>query len=122
MLSEDNVAGKISDERFKMMSENYDAEQLHLKETASEMSSFIEKSEQQSCNITRFVEAVRKYTEISELNSEVMQELVERIEVHAPDKSSGHRRQQIDIYFKFKSVVAVAVADSSEYLNNKKSA
>lgn len=121
-LYEDNVAGKISDERFKMMSENYDAEQLQLKNTVAEMSLFIEKAEQKSSDITQFIEVVRKYTEITALTSEIMQELIERIEVHAPDKSNGHRRQQIDIYFKFKSVVAVAVADSNKYLQNRKSA
>ena len=44
-----------------------------------------------------------------------MHESIEKIVVHAPDKSSGHRTQQIDIHFRFNVAVATAVADSMVY-------
>lgn len=51
-----------------------------------------------------------------------MHELIERIVVHAPDKSSGHRVQQIDIYYRFNIAVSTAIADREEYNKKRKAA
>ena len=51
-----------------------------------------------------------------------MHELIEKIVVHAPDKSSGHRTQEIDIYYRFNVAVATAVADSMKYDKKRKAA
>ena len=99
-LYEDNVSGKIADERFEMMSKGYEDEQAELKVKISELSAAIEIKEQKSADTSQFLEIVRKYIEITELTPEIMHELIERIIVHAPDKSSGHRVQQIDIYYR----------------------
>ena len=89
-LYEDNVSGKISDERFTVMSSGYEDEQKKLRDSASE------------------------------LTPEIMHELIEKIVVHAPDKSSGHRTQQIDIYYRFDVAVSTAVADSMKYDKKRK--
>ncbi|MDE5740961.1 MAG: DUF4368 domain-containing protein [Oscillospiraceae bacterium] len=48
--------------------------------------------------------------------------LIERIIVHAPDKSSGHRVQQIDIYYRFNIAVSTAIADNRKYDKKGKAA
>ncbi len=121
-LYEDNVSGKISDERFDMMSKGYETEQAELKVRISELSVAIEVKEQKSADTSQFLEIVRKYTEITELTPEIMHELVEKIVVHAPDKSSGHRVQQIDIYYRFNIAVSTAIADNREYSKKIKAA
>ncbi|MDE7290264.1 MAG: DUF4368 domain-containing protein, partial [Oscillospiraceae bacterium] len=121
-LYEDNVLGKISDERFEMMSKSYESEQAELKVKISELSTAIEVKEQKSADTSQFLEIVRKYTEITELTPEIMHELIERIVVHAPDKSSGHRVQQIDIYYRFNIAVSTAIADRREYDKKRKAA
>ena len=121
-LYEDNVSGKISDERFEMMSKGYEDEQAELKIKISELSSVIEVKEQKSADTSQFLEIVRKYTEITELSPEIMHELIERIVVHAPDKSSGHRVQQIDIYYRFNIAVSTAIADRRKYDKKRKAA
>ena len=121
-LYEDNVSGKISDERFEMMSKGYEDEQSELKVKISELSAIIEKKEQKSADTSQFLEIVRKYTEITELTPEIMHELIERIIVYAPDKSSGHRVQQIDIYYRFNIAVSTAVADRRDYDKKRKAA
>ncbi len=88
----------------------------------SALTEFIEMKEQKSADITQFIDIVKKYTEISVLTPEIMHELIERIEVHAPDKSSGHRQQKIDIYFKFRIASASVVADSLDYDKKRKAA
>ncbi len=114
-LYEDNVSGKISDERFEMMSKGYETEQADLKVKISDLTAAIEVKEQKSSDTSQFLEIVRKYAEITELTPEIMHELIERIVVHAPDKSSGHRVQQIDIYYRFNIAVSSAIADRREY-------
>ena len=110
-LYEDNVLGKISDERFAQMSANYDREQKQLKQTVSELQKFIEETEQKTADISNFIHLVRKYTYIEELTPEIMHELVEKIVVHAPDKSSGHREQKVEIYFRFNVASSSAIVD-----------
>ena len=108
-IYEDNVSGKLSDERFEQMSKSYDEEQKKLREDAANLESFISTREQKTEDISNFVNIVRKYEQITELTPEIMNELIERIEVHAPDKSSGHREQQVDIYFRFRVAEASVV-------------
>ena len=96
-LYEDNVSGKISDERFAMMSKGYEDEESKLKATVAELTAFIDTAEQKSSDVTAFVSLVRKYEHITELTPEIMHELIEKIVVHEADKSSGKRIQQIDI-------------------------
>ena len=121
-LYEDNVSGKISDERFAMMSAGYEVEQKNLKATVAGLTSFIDTAEQKSADVTAFIQVVQKYENITELTPEIMHELIEKIVVHAPDKSSGHRTQEIDIYYRFNVAVATAVADSMKYDKKRKAA
>lgn len=105
-LYEDNVSGKISDERFKSMSANYESEQQDLKNLSEELGAAIQQAEQKTADTEQFIKAVRKYTEITELTPEIMHELIEKIVVHAPEKVDGKRTQQIDIYYRFNTAVS----------------
>lgn len=105
-----------------MMSKGYEDEQGKLKATVAELTAYIETAEQKSADATAFINVVRKYEHITELTSEIMHELIEKIVVHAPDKSSGHRTQQIDIYYRFDGAVSTIVADSMNYDKKRKAA
>ena len=121
-LYEDNVSGKISDERFSIMSAGYEDEQKKLRATVAELTDFIETAEQKSADVTAFIQVVQKYEHITELTPEIMHELIEKIVVHAPDKSSGHRTQKIEIHYSFNVAVTNAVADSMKYDKKRKAA
>ncbi|MCI7804249.1 MAG: recombinase family protein [Oscillospiraceae bacterium] len=121
-LYEDNVSGKISDERFAVMSAGYEDEQKKLMTTVSELTAYIDTAEQKSADVTAFIKVVRKYEHITVLTPEIMHELIEKIVIHAPDKSSGHRTQQIDIYYRFDVAVSTAIADSRKYDKKRKAA
>lgn len=58
-------------------------------------------SEAETVNIQSFLKLVKKYTEPTELTSALLREFVEKVVVHAPDKSSGHRVQRIDVHYNF---------------------
>lgn len=95
-------------------------EQKALRTTVADLTAYIETAEQKSSDVTAFIQAVQKYERITELTPEIMHELIEKIVVHAPDKSSGHRTQQIDIYYRFDVAVSTAVADSMKYDKKRK--
>lgn len=121
-LYEDNVSGKISDERFSVMSAGYEDEQKKLRASVSELTSYIETAEQKSSDVTAFIQEEQKYEHITELTPEIMHELIEKIVVHDPDKSSGHRTQEIEIHYRFNIAVTTAVADSMKYDKKRKAA
>ena len=98
-LYEDNVSGKVSDDRFAMMSRAYEDEQCELKAEAAVLRQEIETQEQQSQNLELFIQKIRKYTDLTELTPYAAHELIKAIYVGAPDKSSGKRRQSIHICY-----------------------
>lgn len=106
-LYEDNISGKLTDERFSKMSADYEREQASLRESAEELRKLVEMCDQQSANIDSFLNLVRKYTVPDKLFPELLHAFVEKIVVHAPDKSSGHRIQQIDIHYNFIGEIAL---------------
>lgn len=114
-IYEDNVSGRISNERFDMMSTLYEDEQKALKSSADELRMFIDDAEKRSGDVTAFINLVRKYEHIEELTPEIVHELIEKIVVHEADKSSGKRIQQIDIYFRFDVAVSSIETETGKY-------
>jgi len=100
-IYEDNALGKLSDERFAQVSVAYDAEQATLKTQTAAMKTELEAFEQDGQNADRFLALVKRYTAFDELTTPMINEFVEKIIVHEADKSSGERRQQIDVYLNF---------------------
>jgi len=93
--------GKLSAERFAKLSEGYEKEQAELKQSSESLRAVVAAAETQAVNIQSFLKIVRKYTEPTELTSALLREFVEKIVVYAPDKSSGHRVQRIDVHNNF---------------------
>ena len=100
-LYEDRVSGALSAERFAKLSGGYEKEQEALKQSAKELQTVVSTIETQAVNVQSFLKIVRKYTAPTELTPALLREFVEKIVVHAPDKSSGHRTQRIDVHYNF---------------------
>ena len=98
-IYEDNASGKLSDERFDMLSQSYEAEQKQLEAEAITLQQEIEVQERQNENLEKFIQKARKYVGIEELDGYALRELVSAIYVDAPDKSSGKRVQHIHIKY-----------------------
>lgn len=114
-LYEDNVLGRLSDERFTMMSAGYEEEQAKLKATVAELTAFVETAEQKSSDVTAFLKVVHKYEHIETLTPEIMHELIDKIIVHEPDKSSVKRVQDIEIHFRFDVAVSTISVETGKY-------
>ena len=98
-IYEDNVAGRITDEKFSMMSKTYEDEQAQLKVEIQTLQQEIEVQERQIENLEQFIQRVRKYEDLDELTPYALRELVKAIYIEAPDKSSGKWYQGIRISY-----------------------
>ena len=98
---EDDISGTISHERFLKLSTDYEAEQRELTEQVKTWREVVEIFEQDRSDFDSFAAIVRKYVGIRELTPTIVNEFVKKIIVHAPDKSSGHRRQKIELVWNF---------------------
>ena len=63
-IYEDNISGKITDDRFTTLSLNYEKEQKDLKEKINELSTTIDKTIQEQIDLTTFITKVKKYQQI----------------------------------------------------------
>lgn len=98
-LYEDNVSGKLTDERFIKLSHDYELEQSNLKSMADVLRKELKHHEQQKTNAKAFVAAVRKYTDMQELDATVLREFIERIEVSHAERWAKTR--EITIVYNF---------------------
>ena len=102
---EDNANAKISDERFAMMSKNYEDEQNLLRVEVQALQQEIEAQEKQIEGLNQFILSANKYVELDELSPYALRELVKAVYVEAPDKSDGKRRQGIHISYDFVGII-----------------
>jgi len=100
-LYEDNVLGKISDERFMILTKSYEKEQSDLKETLEALDEQLAEIEIQNLNSYQFTKLIKKYTEITELTAPLLKELIDKIVIHQAETINGKRTQRIDIYYRF---------------------
>lgn len=100
-IYEDDISGTISHERFLKLSTDYEAEQRELTEQVKTWREVVEIFERDRSDFDSFAAIVRKYVGIRELTPTIVNEFVKKIIVHAPDKSSGHRRQKIELVWNF---------------------
>ena len=110
-IYEDHANEKLSDSRFQMLSDDYEQEQAELRERLLQLNEEITQKEEQAENIDRFIGKVRKYLDLDELTPAILNDMVKAVYVHAPDKSSGHREQQIDISYDLVGILPAALLD-----------
>ena len=113
-LYEDNVLGKIPDDRFSKMMGKYEAEQKALIEAVAKAEQALQTFEQDKVDLRIFLETIRKCTDIDELTPEIINRLIRRIEVHNSEKVNGRKCVKIDVYFT--AVGLIDLPDETELL------
>ena len=98
-IYEDNVSGKLSDDRFAKMSRRYEDEQKELAEKIKKLRSEIEKQSSRSMTTDMFIGLVRKYTRARKLTPRMLNELIEKIEVFNAEKIGGVWEQRLRIHY-----------------------
>ncbi len=100
-LYESFAVGRISEERFDSLLSEYEAEQKELQASVKSNEEQLSAFETDIENTEQFIELAKKYTDFSELTVPMINEFIDKIIVHAPEKIDGDRVQEVEIYFNF---------------------
>ena len=98
-MHEDNVSGKINDNRFARMSKQYSEEQAEIADRVKDLRAELEQADDKAVTSGMFLKTVRKYTRATELTPLMLNEFIEKIEVHEAEKSSGKHVQALTIHY-----------------------
>ncbi len=98
-IYEDNVTGKINDERFAKMSVKYESEQKEIQAKIKELQTELDNEQNKAVTSDMFLSSVRKYTRAKKLTARMLNELIEKIEVHQSEKIDGKTVQKITIHY-----------------------
>ena len=100
-LYESFAVGRITDERFDSLLADYEAEQKTLQVSVTEAEERLSAFAEDSARVEQFLELARKYTDFSELTTPMINEFIEKIIVHAPERIDGDRVQEVEIHLRF---------------------
>ena len=100
-LYEDNVCGRISDERFDFLAKSYEDEGNDLKTKIQELNNALASSVQDAEKLSKFLKVVKAYTEIQELTPEILNSFIEKIYIGETERYSGRKMQDVEIIYKF---------------------
>ena len=106
-IYEDNVNGKLNDERFYKLSDGYEAEQEQLKQEIEALKAEVSEADTEATNVSKLIAVTKKYTRIDELTPEILNTFVDKIVVHECEKKDGKRTQDIDIYYSYVGIVDI---------------
>ncbi len=106
-IYEDNVNGKLNDERFYKLSDGYEAEQEQLKHEIETLKAEVSEADTEATNVSKLIAVTKKYTRIDELTPEILNTFVDKIVVHECEKKDGKRTQDIDIYYSYVGIVDI---------------
>ena len=98
-LYEDNLSGKITDDRFAKMSVNYNNEQNDIHERLRHLGNLIDELSGKEITAEKFIKAIKKYTRVKKLTPHMLTELIEKIVVYPAEKVAGVRTQRLVIYY-----------------------
>ena len=110
-LYETYAMGKLEEKRFEMLSAEYEKEQDELEQTLASDQASLDQFNEDTDRADKFLALAKKYTDFSELTAPMINEFVEKIMVHAPDRSTGERIQEIEIYLKFIGIFDVPMPE-----------
>ena len=100
-LYEDSVLGRIPDEQYRILSQEYTAEQKEIQEQLPAMEVRLQELKDSSSNITRFIENAKRYSQIPELTAEILRIFIKRVEVgERAEKYSRTAPQEVRIYYR----------------------
>lgn len=98
-LYEDKVSGTLSEERFIKLSKNYESEQAELTDKVKFLKEELMAVQKETADINKFMRLIKRYTEITELNAEIVRTFIDKIYIHKGEKAQGGHRQTIEIIY-----------------------
>jgi DNA invertase Pin-like site-specific DNA recombinase/ssDNA-binding Zn-finger/Zn-ribbon topoisomerase 1 len=110
-LYEDKVLGELEDDRYTTLMAEYEKEQRELIASVAAMRKTLESTDQKAVDLRLLLKTLRELTDVNELTPTIVNSLIDRIEVHNNDKSSGHCYVKVDIYFSAVGMIDIPTAE-----------
>ncbi len=110
-LYEDKVLGELEDDRYTTLMAEYEKEQRELIASVTAMQKTLESTDQKAVDLRLLLKTLRELTDVNELTPTIVNSLIDRIEVHNNDKSSGHCYVKVDIYFSAVGMIDIPTAE-----------
>ncbi len=105
-MYEDRATDKITERNFSMLSTKYQQEQIELETEIRALKEMLEKSKQEIIGAEKWIELIKEYSNPKELTSSLLNTMIEKILIHAPETiENGERVQEIEIYYRFISKI-----------------
>ena len=120
-LYEDNVSGKLSNKHFDMMLKDFETEQTALEKSIEQTKDTLRDFEEDSIRADKFIALVKKYTDFSELTTQMINEFVDKILVHEGKWDNYERTQEVEIYLNNGKVLIFSIFDLASKLNRFRS-
>lgn len=110
-LYEDKVLGELEDDRYTTLMAEYEKEQRELIASVAAMRKTLESTDQKAVDLRLLLKTLRELTDVNDLTPTIVNSLIDRIEVHNNDKSSGHCYVKVDIYFSAVGMIDIPTAE-----------
>ena len=106
-LYEDAVLGRLSEARYVKLSAQYEAEQAEIQQLSAALEQEISRGTEQVADVGRFLQLAEKYSNLQELDAAMVNELIQKIVVHSPEKINGKKHVTIEIYFTYVGTIRI---------------
>ena len=101
-IYEDMILNKIPNNRYEILNNQYETEQLTLSKEIKDLELVISRYENETDKARKFISLISRYENFDELTNTMINEFVEKIIIHERDrKGSQTSKQKIEIYFNF---------------------
>jgi hypothetical protein len=100
-LFEENVLGKMPSERFYEMSTGYETEAKDVSSRIEKLQASLSSEDEYETNYRHFCELMLQYVDVQKLDATMLNMLIDRIDVHAPEGRGSKRTQEVDVYYRF---------------------
>ena len=106
-LYEDTVLGRLSEARYVKLSAQYETEQTEIQQLSAALEQEISRGTEQVADVGHFLQLAEKYSNLQELDAATVNELIQKIVVHSPEKINGKKHVTIEIYFTYVGTVRI---------------
>jgi len=114
-IYEDNIAERITDKRFEVLSAEYEREQSELEQTIAQIQSDVNSFDDSAARAKNFIELARRYRDFSELTTPMLHEFIDKIIIHQRAEKWVHNTtQKVDIYLNFIGAYAPPITQPIE--------
>ena len=119
-IYEDMILDKIPNNRYEILNNQYETEQLTLSKEIKDLEVVISRYEKETDRARKFISLINRYENFDELTNTMINEFVEKIIIHERDrKGSQTSKQKIEIYFNFIGNYEVPKEELSEEERSK---